>query len=476
MPKLALGRSFEEIVRSKGSVTIRFGAGTIPPLLDRRGGGEQAVRKGDSRHWIYGILALGAAFPTQVSAQSTAVLEDFRDQSIRFRRDGLVTVLDRPQPLYDPVPYRIDGVEVMPRISADVTYNSNIYAVADAKDDIIVRLRPRLAATAVRGDFVLTGAAELDRREYLDNGNQSSTDFTLGFNARYDPSRDTQIYVGTRNGRETQDRADPDFPFNLQQAIQFDYASAYAGASHTFNRLRVAGRIAAEKRDYENGRDALDNLIDQSFRSRTLYTADLAAEYGISPKTSVFVNLSTNRRDFPAPLPDAVERDSSGFTLTAGASFEVNKLVRGEIGLGYFEQDFKSSAFRTAKGLAANARIEYLMTPLVTWTLRASRGVQESSTLGTGVYVASVGSLQADYELRRNLILSASVNYERDKFEDIDRRYSIWGGSASATYKLSPRYALRMQYDFRDQSTSGAVPGRQFARHRLMAGITVQGM
>lgn len=440
------------------------------------GGKGQSMRKGVARHWACGVLALGIVLPAAAEAQTTEVLEDFRDQSIRFRRDELVTVLERPQPLYDPVPYRIDGVEVMPRLSAETTYNSNIYAIDEATDDLIVRLRPRLSATAVRDAFTLSAAAELDWRKYVDNDNQSSTDYVFGFNARYDPSRDTQIYVGTRNGRQTQDRADPDFPFNLQEAIQFDFASAYVGASHSFNRLRVAGRLGAEKRDYEDGRDALDNVIDQDFRSRTLYTADLAAEYGVSPKTSVFVNLNLNKRDFPTPLPGAAERDSEGFTLTAGANFELSKLVRGEVGLGYFKQDFEGSEFETAKGLAANVRVEYLMTPLLTWTLRASRGVEESSTLGTGVFVASIASLQADYELMRNLILSASVNYERDKFEDIDRRYSIWGGSAAATYKLSPRYAFRLQYDYRDQETSGTIPGREFARHRLTAGVTIQGM
>ncbi|WOK36435.1 TonB-dependent receptor domain-containing protein [Sphingomonas sp. C3-2] len=433
--------------------------------------------KASAHRWRYGALAFGLLIPGQLLAQSnTPVLQDFRDQNIRFKRDGLVSVLDRPQPLYDPVPYRIGSVEVMPRISADATYNSNIYAIDDATDDLIFRVRPQLSANTVAGDFALSGAAALDHREYLDNGNQSSTDFTLGFNARYEPGRDTQVYIGTRSGRETQDRADPDFPFNLQQAIQFDFASAYVGASHSFNRLRIAGRLGAEKRDYEDGRDALGAVIDQDFRNRTLYTADLAAEYGISPKTSAYINLSLNKRDFPAPVIGGKERDSKGFEITAGTSFELSKLIRGEVGLGYFKQDFKSNEFRAAKGLAANARLEYLMTPLVTWTLTAGRSVQESSTLGTGVYVATTAGLRADYELRRNLIVSAGINYEHDKFEDIDRKYGIWGGSASATYKLSPRYALRAQYDYRDQSTSGAVPGREFARHRLMLGITVQGM
>lgn len=422
------------------------------------------------------VLALGAALPALASAQQADVLEDFRNETLQFKREGAIGVRDRPQPLYDPVPYQVDGVEVMPRISADATYDSNIFATPEATDDLILRVRPRITASAKMGSFDLSGAVELDRRQYLSHGSQSTTDVTFGFAGRYDISRDTQLYAGTRNGRRTEDRADPDSPLNLQEPGQYDYVSGYFGAAHSFNRLRVAGRVGVEDRDYQDGRDGFGNVIDQDFRGRTLLTGDMAAEYAFSPDTSAFVNLSLNKRSYPAQALLEPPRDSKGYRLTGGANFEISKLIRGELGLGYFEQDFESPVYDTVNGLAVRGKLEYFMTPLLTWVLKANRGVEEASTIGTGAYVATSASLEADYELLRNLVISAGASYEKDKFQEIDRQYDIWGATLAGDYKLSPRYALRLQYDFRDQDAAGSFPGRQFSRHRMMAGITVQGM
>lgn len=422
------------------------------------------------------VGALLLALPALASAQQADVLEDFRNDSLQFKREGAVAVRDRPQPLYDPVPYMIDGIAVMPRVSADATYDSNIFATPQATDDLILRIRPRMSASARLGSFDVNSAVEIDHRQYLSHGSQSTTDVAFGLAGRYDISRETQLYIGTRNGRRTEDRADPDSPLNLQEPVQYDYVSGYFGAAHSFNRLRIAGRVGVEDRNYQDGRDGLGNIVDQDFRGRTLLLGDLAAEYAFSPDTSAFVNLTVNKRNYPAQALLEPSRDSKGYRLTAGASFELSKLVRGEVGLGYFQQDFESPEYDTVKGFAAKAKIEYFMTPLLTWTLKANRGAEEATTIGTGAYVTTAVSLQGDYEVMRNLIVSAGVNFEHDKFQDIDRSYDIWGATLAADYKLSPRYALRLQYDFRDQDAKGAFPGREFSRHRLMAGVTVQGM
>ena len=121
-------------------------------------------------------------------------------------------------------------------------------------------------------------------------------------------------------------------------------------------------------------------------------------------------------------------------------------------------------------------QFDYAVTPLVTLSLTGSRGVEESSTLGAGAFVATRVGLRADYELLRNLILSASSSYEKDVFQGIARRYSIKRGTLEAHYRLSPRYRLDAEYEVRDQDSVGAFPGRDFVRHQVTVGITIQGI
>lgn len=426
------------------------------------------------RALILPLIIAGMA-PGTAHAQAD-ILQDFREQSLQFKRSDALAVRDRPQPEYDPVPYRVDGVEIMPSIAIDTIYDSNIFAVRDASDDLIVRVRPKLTASTQLGSFNITTAAEVDRRQYLSTNSQSTTDYTLGLRGQWDVSRDGQIYVGTRNGQATEDRTDPASPLNLQKPVQYRFASAFLGAAQSFNRLWIAGRVGVERRNYEDGRDGLDVLVDQDFRNRTVFTSDLAAEFAISPDTSIFLNGRVNRRDYKSPLPLSPSRDSKGYEITAGTSFQLSKLIRSEIGIGYFEQNFEDAGFEDVDGFAARAKLEYFVTPLVTLTARANRGVEESSTLGSGAYVATSFSLAADYEFLRNLIVSASISYERDRFQDIDRHYDILGAKMGVEWRLAPRYSLHAQYDFRDQDASGTFPGREFSRHRFLAGITIAGM
>ncbi len=422
------------------------------------------------------MAVFAAAFPATARAQQGNVLEEFANDGFPFDRRGIIGVRDRPQPEYDPVPIRIGSTEFLPTIGTYIFFDSNIFAEPDAESDVVLRVRPSLSSSSRIGSLLLTTVTEVDRRQYLGTGSQSTTDYALGLRGRYDISRDTRLYAGTRNGRRTEDRADPDSPFNLRRPVQYDYASAYFTGTHSINRLQIAARIAADKRNYSDGRDGADTIVDQDFRNRTLLTADAAAGYSVGPTTSVFLNVSLNDRNYGVQPAFAPSRDSSGYRMTAGGSFEVANLLRGQFELGYFVQNFADSGFDDIDGLAARAKLEYFATPLLTLTARAYRGVEEASTIGSGAYVATAFSLAADYEFLRNLIFTASIGRERNRFTDIDRRYRINSARLAAEWKLSPRYALTAQYDYRDQDAAGISPGREFSRHSLLAGIKITGL
>jgi hypothetical protein len=422
------------------------------------------------------MAVFAAAFPATVRAQQGNVLEEFENDGFPFDRRGIIGVRDRPQPEYDPVPIRIGSTEFMPTIGTYIFYDSNIFAEPEAEDDVVIRVRPSLSSSSRVGSLTVTTETEIDRRQYLGTPSQSTTDYALGLRGRYDVSRDTRLYAGTRNGRRTEDRADPDSPFNLRRPARYDYASAYFTGAHSINRLQIATRIAAETRNYSDGRNGAGAPVDQDFRNRTLLTADVATGYAVSPVMSVFVAASLNDRNYGQQPALAPARDSSGYRIAAGGSFEFRQLLRGQFDLGYFKQNFADRGFKSVGGLAARAKLEYFATPLITLTARARRGVEESSTLGSGAYIATAFSLAADYEFLRNVVFSASIAHERNRFTDIDRRYRIHNARVAVEWKLSPRFALTAQYDYRDQNAVGTSPGREFSRHSVQAGITITGL
>ncbi|WP_129792156.1 outer membrane beta-barrel protein [Sphingosinicella sp. CPCC 101087] len=423
----------------------------------------------------WATLLSWAGLSSAAQAQSLDILADFRIDR-PSATDGFVTVRERPQPLYNPVPMRLGSVEVMPRVSAQALYDSNIFVVSDAEDDAALHLTAAAEATQSAGNTSLAADALIDRRQYLENDEQSTTDYWLGAAVRHALRRDSHVLGALRIGRETESLADPSVPLNTVRPSQYDFVTGSLGAGRTFNRLLVAARASVDDRSYKDGLDALGNPIEQNFRNRLLAIGEIAAEYDFGPRRSVFAQASFNRRDYrnqegPEPI-----RDSSGYRVEAGASFMLTPLIRSRVSAGYFRQDFKDPLFESVSGLAVRGRFDYLVTPLVTLTLTGSRGVEESSTIGTGAYVADRVGVQADYELLRNLIVTATTSYERDRFEGLDRRYSIKRATVSAQYRLSPRLRLDAEYEGRDQDSVGTSPGRDFVRHQLTIGLTIQGI
>src|SRR3546814_642978 len=132
---------------------------------------------------------------------------------------------------------------------------------------------------------------------------------------RWGPNARSSPYL-----RSTAALAHPAAPPTRRQPSQSDIRDGFGGGALAFNRLRIAGRVSAEDRAYSEGIDAFGEPIDQSFRNRTLTTAELAAEYEMGPERSVFAITSLNRRDYRDRQPPQPERDSRGYRHQAGAT------------------------------------------------------------------------------------------------------------------------------------------------------------
>jgi hypothetical protein len=120
--------------------------------------------------------------------------------------------------------------------------------------------------------------------------------------------------------------------------------------------------------------------------------------------------------------------------------------------------------------------IAYFLTPLVTLTGTIDRKVNETGILEAAGYLSTTATVRADYELLRNLILSASVEKESRDFNNIDRNDDRWNYRASGMYRLSPRVALRADVLHRSQSSTGMLLGREFEKTRLSFGVTLSGL
>jgi hypothetical protein len=242
---------------------------------------------------------------------------------------------------------------------------------------------------------------------------------------------------------------------NTLDPIEYDTANARIGAVQTLNRLQFSESITYGQTAYANAADVNGNLLPLSQSDNNQVTVNGKANWALGPDIALFLNGQYNVRRYnnsPGALND---RNSSGYEITAGADFDITRLIRGQVQLGYLSQNYQSPLYHPVAGPDVHAKVEYFLSGLTTITVHADRSVVDVVDPVAVSFLQTEGGVEVDYELLRNLILSGRASYESDDFTGVvrtDRRTTV---SARASYLLNRRLGLTAAYSFIDLQSSG---------------------
>lgn len=391
--------------------------------------------------------------------------------------DRYVTVRERRHPEWEAEPIRFDSLELMPQLATGGGYDDNLFATrAPRIGDAFISVRPRLTVTRPSPNLRLVLDANADLTRYARRTSENATDYAVEGRANYRISQATRFDLALMHARAAEERVSPDSPSGVIRPNRFTVSQASATISHGINRLRLRGALDVERRDYRDGETPGGFEVDQDFRDRTTVIATGAAEYALSPSVALFSAALFNRRDYRERQGLVPARDSQGYELALGATFDIGRQMRGSVRAGYLKQDYRDPFFRDIDGLLVRGEVAWLATPLLTVTAAIDRSVSETGILDAAGYLKTVTSVRADYELLRNLILSAELEREQRDYVDLTREDDRWTWRTSASYRLSRRVALSAGFQHRYQSSTGILAGREFEKNRFSIGVTFSGM
>lgn len=431
------------------------------------------------------ILAAGG-FASQASAQSTsqrAALATAGSDS-NFARDRNVAVRQRPHPDFDARGLALGGFYAYPKISGTAEYNDNIYALTTNEiEDVIWRVQPELSLVSNWNRHSLTAYARAAVSRYQDNDDENSEDYTLGVAGQLDVLRFSNITAGAEYAELTEPRTTTAqltgttgaFTGALEP-VEFSQTTAYLGASHELNRLKLSGRFDFRQFDYEDSvRLAPLTALDQDYRDRDVMALTGRVDYAVSPDTAIFLEASTNERDYStAGGVGFVARDSKGYQILGGANFELGALARGEVAVGYMQQEYDAVTIGEIEGFGARAQVEWFPTELTTVTFSGSRTVEDAAVPNSPGFLSSNLGVAIDHELLRNVIVSAQLGVSGDDYEGIDREDDRVNAGVSATYLLNRNVGLTAAYSYSDLKSEGANAGPEFTVNKVSATLTLQ--
>jgi hypothetical protein len=392
-----------------------------------------------------------------------------------FNRGQNVSVRQRPRPDYQAAGIHVGGFMIFPKITGSVGYDDNIYALqSHAVGDTIFTVAPEIDVQSTWSRNALAAYVRASQDWYVTHSSENATQYGAGIDGKFEFGEST-LTGGVDYGHYVLPRSAANNGILSKNRIGYDYTALNAQLSHTFNRLRLSGRADYQIYDYQNGRTAGGALVFQKDQNRKVATFIGRAEYAVSPDTAIFVAGAYNDRQYDFNPPTVLySRDSSGYDIGGGANFDLSHLLRGEIQLGYLNQHYRSPLFKPISGLSAKAQLEWFATQLTSVTATAFRSVGDSGIINSAGYLTTVGGLQVDHELLRNVILTGNASIGHDQYYGISRIDDHWGLGASANWLVTRRLGLTLAYGHSNQQSSGAQKGPSFSDNRVSLSAVVQ--
>ena len=420
------------------------------------------------RAWLGVLLSLALLLLLPASAAAQQVT-DFLGSDIPpdVQRGEVATVVDRPHPELEPLGIHAGDFVFFPALTTGVGYTTNVYGSAtSAVADGFATVKPEgaLISQWSRNFLELTGDASIKR--YFSQSARDETGYSLKADGRIDLGTGDTIIGVVHRERGFEEQYSGSFPQNSAGPIGYDQTDATIRGTLEFNHLRLIANGKINDLVFSNSYTLSNQLLDEQYQNRTEYHSAVRLEYVFNQDIATFAEASYVRSDFHVATPSQPLRSNNATRFLVGGNFDLGKLIRGTIGVGYEDHEYDLSFYIPIKGVAFDAQLQWLPTDLTTVNFQATRKVENAINANSPGYFASLAQLRVDHELLRYAVLFAEATYERDNYVAITRRDKQYEFHGGATYSLGRHFKLLPSVWYIDRNSSGTPIGASFKEVR----------
>ncbi|MCW5694348.1 MAG: outer membrane beta-barrel protein [Pseudolabrys sp.] len=367
------------------------------------------------------------------------------------------------------------GFTLYPAVELIGGYDSNPGQSANAKGASLYSVQPELRARSnwsrhelnadLRGSY--TGYSP-DSEPTLSRPNVNGK-----IDGRVDVTRDTRLDLGGRVVVGTDNPGSPNLQADLAKLPIYTTFGGTAGVGHKFNRFDLSVKGDVERTSYQDSKFTDGTTASNEDRNYDQYGVKLRGGYELSPGVTPYVEggVDTRKHDL-ATDSSGFQRNSKGWTVLVGSTFEMSRLLTGETGIGYTQRTYDDPRLDKLGGVVGNASLIWTVDALNTVKFTAESGVQESTVAGVSGVLSRDIKVQYDHAFRRWLIGTAKAGYGNDNYKGSDRDDDRYMVALGLTYKLS-RWA-QVRGEFRQDWLRSNFSGNNFTESTFLVGLRLQ--
>ena len=386
--------------------------------------------------------------PTRAVVVPTAVSATVQ-QPVTGLPDPVAPVAPRRRPpnLEDPygqLGIRSGGLLFLPWLEQSVGYDTNPNRSFLPQGSTLLRTEGGLR---LRSDWLaheLTGELRGAYSVYPDLPAADRPEGAGRLNLRIDASRDTALTLETRFLIDTQRPGSPELSAPVRDRPLIATYGAAAGVTQRFNRLEVMLRGTLDQTAYEDARLPDGTILSQRDREYTQYGAQLRFSYELTPGVKPFIEGLVDTRAYHQRVDFAgFRRSSDAVGARLGTTFELTRLLTGELAAGYQSRRYDDPRLRDLSGPLLEGALVWSATPLTTVRLRAQTTLDESTIPNASGALTRRATLEVQHDLRRNLSLIGALTGGTTDYRGISLREEFYSASLKLDYRLTRWLAFR---------------------------------
>lgn len=378
---------------------------------------------------------------------------------------------NRPRDEFAPRGFRYDSLLFLPSIKTATLFNSNIFATPDnTVHDVALVLSPHLqlrsdgSTTSFQLDF------DVNHAQYRTYDSENYTDAYARLRATRKLPLDVNLGVGVEIARRHESREDSFAARDARELTAYNELKAETTISKQFNRLGLELGGSIKSIAFEDVATNAGDILDQSHRDGTIMTLSMKPFYDFSPGYRAYTRFELNRRDYEGS--GALNRDSEGHAARLGLDFRISPVLFGSIEAGYLRQNYDNPGIGSIEGASVASNITWLMTPLMTVSLRNSRSISELAALEQQARVDTTTAIEIDYEILRNVLATAQASYTNEEFYGISREDNVVELEGSIKYFMNRNFDFGLKYKYDERYSN--LEAYEYQQHVVMLHVTAR--
>ncbi|HEY0223721.1 MAG TPA: outer membrane beta-barrel protein, partial [Pseudolabrys sp.] len=350
---------------------------------------------------------------------------------------------------YAPLGVKSGGFIFFPAIEFISGYNTNPEQVPGGKGAWLYTVAPEVL---VQSDW---SRHEL-KADLRGSYNGFSPDATPSLNRPYfsgkadgrvDVTHDTRIDLSARALVSTDNPGRQNLQADLAKLPIYVTTGGNVGLGQRFNRFDFSVKADAERTTYQQSKLTDGTMASNEDRNYNQFAGILRGGYELSPGVKPFaeVTADTRKHDLETDF-SGYQRNSNGLTGTVGSTFELTRLLTGEVGIGYTQRKYADARLEPVQGLIGDASLIWTASALTTAKLTGKSSVGESTLPGVSGTLSRDIGLQVDHSFRRWLIGSVKLGFGYDDYVGFSREDKRFSAGLGLTYKLNRSAQIKGEF------------------------------